>query len=242
MNIYHVKYSTFALCFILTTEIDEGDAAVIHAYELVDWLRLIEGDLDPDTIKRVVAIIKRFYAPALTSFYSYLSPNLELIRYSFADGSNVMSSSSSVLCLSLKYMLNWFYRIPVSWLLYIPTYQFSFPEFCSVLTSALQDQQIPLHLYKSLAGLFMHRINQNPDNIEDIMNALATVLGYAKASLPFREFVCLKNFIWEERQCLRNLSCDSQSQNSTCKLHMDDTSMWPYGKPSFSRVLDPGIV
>lgn len=45
------------------------------AFELVDWLRLVDVEPSPADISRLASVIQRFYEPALWALIDYLHPS-----------------------------------------------------------------------------------------------------------------------------------------------------------------------
>lgn len=44
------------------------------AFELVDWLRLVDVKPSPADISRLASVVRRFYEPALWALIDYLHP------------------------------------------------------------------------------------------------------------------------------------------------------------------------
>ena len=49
-------------------------ARIIAAYELVDWLRLVEQPLGTTEIRRLASTIVKLHAPMLEEFAEYIDP------------------------------------------------------------------------------------------------------------------------------------------------------------------------
>lgn len=56
------------------TEAPSADVQQKAAYELVDWFRLVNQPVTASDIVRLIAVIERFWKPALKEFMKYLSP------------------------------------------------------------------------------------------------------------------------------------------------------------------------
>jgi nucleolar pre-ribosomal-associated protein 1 len=65
---------------------------MVAAFELVDWLRLVDHSLNPKEVGRLAAVISRFYKPALKEFSENLHPSHAL----FWQGLDVVSQFSDL--------------------------------------------------------------------------------------------------------------------------------------------------
>ena len=58
----------------------------VSAYELVDWLRLVQCSLQINDVRRLLVVIERLYKPAIGSFMTHLDPRQNLLwDVSFAE-------------------------------------------------------------------------------------------------------------------------------------------------------------
>lgn len=57
-----------------------GDDRIIAAYELVDWLRLVNQPLGPQEMKQITLAVMKFYPAAMQDIFENLAPQQNLWR------------------------------------------------------------------------------------------------------------------------------------------------------------------
>ncbi|KAL5512235.1 hypothetical protein ACEPAG_3520 [Sanghuangporus baumii] len=171
---------------------NEGESAVFLAYELVDRIRLLDHPLSPAVVNRVACVIKRLYAPTLSSFCLHLAPG-----------------SGSLWALADEDISS---RVPLDWiLLHLDLDSQPDARFTSILRTALRKGKgrHTSYQYRSLLGLMIHRLHDQrcQDTTVHVLEVLNVLLESAKHELPAQQFTALKNFVLFERQSLRLLAC-----------------------------------
>ncbi|KAI5117575.1 hypothetical protein M0805_005637 [Coniferiporia weirii] len=177
-------------------EYPDSDSAAAQAYELIDWLRLVNQPLNAELIDRLVVVLKRLYPPALADFYLYLNP-----------GSGFLWSVKGD---------DFAARVSIEWLLlHTPSESFGLPDCTRILNEVLQRGRRSLHAYKSISGTLLHRLCvQTRSGYNDcVLNALSIVAARAKKDLTSQDFSAFKNFVILERPNIKLLSCESDVSN-----------------------------
>ncbi|KAL5508633.1 hypothetical protein ACEPAH_6252 [Sanghuangporus vaninii] len=171
----------------------EGEITVSLAYELVDRTRFLDHPLSPAVVNRVACVIKRLYAPALSSFCLHLAPG-----------------SGSLWALADEDISS---RVPLDWiLLHLDLGLQPGARFISILRTALRKGKghHTSYQYRSLLGLMIHRLHGQrcQGSTVHVLEVLDVLLESAKVELLAQQFTALKSFALFERQSLRLLACD----------------------------------
>ncbi|KAH8115698.1 ribosome 60S biogenesis N-terminal-domain-containing protein [Phellopilus nigrolimitatus] len=168
---------------------NQSGSAVAQAYELVDWLRLVDQFLNSEIINRLAAVVKRLHPPALSTFYLHLNPETNLLCASEREE-----------------LVAW---VPVDWLLlHASSEQLRSTHFSSILSDALGTSRKSLYTYKRFCGIAIHRLVLGSfTDVGCILDTLTHLIACAKAELASQEFFVLKSFVLVERQNIRLLSC-----------------------------------
>lgn len=81
-----IRESYFSTCVMIASSLTVSVASIAYtassesarmtgAFELVDWLRLVDVKPSPTDISRLASVIRRFYEPALWALINYLHPS-----------------------------------------------------------------------------------------------------------------------------------------------------------------------
>ncbi|KAL0948883.1 hypothetical protein HGRIS_008999 [Hohenbuehelia grisea] len=158
-------------------------ARVTGATELLDWMRVAKQPLRATEIRRIAAVLQKFYPPALHD----LVEHLDLVAGLLWDGLVLQRSLPAV---------------PFEWL-YVHSNEahLSDEECTKVLLDAIFSQaavDATAISVLSAIRLIAHGISSsiNPEQVGARLSLLGNILQRATNELPRREYVALKDFVF----------------------------------------------
>ncbi|KAG8218153.1 ribosome 60S biogenesis N-terminal-domain-containing protein [Butyriboletus roseoflavus] len=179
-------------------------ARMMSAFELVDWIRLVDVEPSPADISRLASVVRRFYEPALWALIDYLHPS-----HSHLWDSEI-----------LKLLRDW---SPVDgafgWLYFHCTLmQFQDRQTRGVLLTALCTHPVTLTRLENAIHLITHGITVSMgrhDLTAALLSLLSDVVGRAREHLSKKDLRRLKVAV---------VQCDTIqglciSQDLTFKVH-----------------------
>ncbi|EJD00768.1 uncharacterized protein FOMMEDRAFT_169024 [Fomitiporia mediterranea MF3/22] len=173
------------------------ESAESQAYELVDWIRLVDQTVSPAIVERVASVVRRLHPPALYIFPLHLSPGSGLL-WSLPDDD----------------VSRW---VPTDWLLMHTTEELlSTPRILNLLRVTLDRERRTRYDYICLIGLLMHRlrVQHAQANLVPALHAFKVLLLHAKRDVTLTEFNALKEFVWVAKPELKLLACHENLSDS----------------------------
>ncbi|KII96154.1 hypothetical protein PLICRDRAFT_151289 [Plicaturopsis crispa FD-325 SS-3] len=181
---------------------DEAAARKKCAFELVDWLRLLEYPLRPQDLTRLTALIARFYEPALSAVIENLDPAQDLLW----QGLDIISQLPELID---KLQFEW---------LFINSSDAELAD-SSCQTALVQLVDTELVGAKRAFCVIAHGIESSKDQPllqRELLLLSAAIMDQLKTTVTPLEFEALKTFIFTQSQAIQDICI---LQHSLLPLH-----------------------
>ncbi|KAH7907124.1 ribosome 60S biogenesis N-terminal-domain-containing protein [Hygrophoropsis aurantiaca] len=171
-----------------------SQTCIINAYELIDWVRLVNPKLHPTELQRLSSTIERFHKPALKELFENVHPTHHLL-WSSLD----LKSSFLYYCEELGF--DW---------LFVQTSDadLSDPSCRDILIAALFSHHPSRVRVQQATQMIMHRLNLSNTTSalkRDILLLLAALMSRTVAVLDVVDSTRLKEFIFLRSHVIKSL-------------------------------------
>ncbi|KAI0269360.1 ribosome 60S biogenesis N-terminal-domain-containing protein [Gloeopeniophorella convolvens] len=150
------------------------------AFELIDFVRLIDSSLDREAVTRLISVVARIHPTVVEVLLEYLDPARELLK------------DAQFFALLQKLQP----RVPFTWaFIQCGVEQLSSGEYRDLLTSAISDKSYPLLEAKAALNVLAHRMShlKSTSSVDlGVLMLIADIMRRSRGALRADDFAALK--------------------------------------------------